>query len=46
MCEAGIVDSLAVLKTSIENAIRTAALALTIDSLVHLSAPEMVGKPT
>lgn len=44
-CEAGILDSLLVLKTSIRNAILTAGLALTIDSLVHLAKPEIVGKP-
>lgn len=45
MCEAGIFDSVSVLKSSVENAVRTAALALTIDSLVHLSEPEMVSNP-
>ena len=44
-CEAGILDSVQVLKTSVRNAIQTAGLALTIDSLVHLAEPEMVGKP-
>jgi chaperonin GroEL len=44
-CEAGILDSALVLKTSVRNAISTAAIALTIDSLVHLSNPEIVGKP-
>jgi chaperonin GroEL len=43
-CEAGILDSVLVLKTSVRNAIQTAGLALTIDSLVHLAEPEMVGK--
>jgi chaperonin GroEL len=46
LCEAGIMDSLHVLKHSLSSAVRTAALALTIDSLVHLSAPEMIGKPS
>lgn len=45
MREAGIVDSLIVAKTSLQNAIKTASLALTIDALVHLAAPEMVGNP-
>ena len=45
LCEAGILDSTLVLKTSIRNAVSTAALALTIDSLVHLAKPEMIGKP-
>jgi chaperonin GroEL len=44
-CEAGILDSALVLKTSVRNAISTAALALTIDSLVHLAKPELIGKP-
>jgi chaperonin GroEL len=44
-CEAGILDSALVLKTSVRNAISTAALALTIDSLVHLAKPEMIRKP-
>lgn len=44
-CAAGILDSLLVLKTSVRNAITTAALALTVDSLVHLAQPEMVKKP-
>lgn len=42
---AGIVDSTAVLKASLRNAVSTAALALTIDSVVHLARPEMVGTP-
>jgi chaperonin GroEL len=46
MGEAGIVDSLLILKHTVNNAVRTAALALTIDSFVHLSAPELIGKPT
>jgi chaperonin GroEL len=45
LCDAGIMDSLHVLKHCVSSAVRTAALALTIDSLVHLSAPEMIGKP-
>lgn len=43
--ECGILDSLVVLRSSVRNAVSTAALALTIDSLIHLSRPEMVGKP-
>jgi chaperonin GroEL len=46
MMDAGILDSLMVLKSAVRNAVSTAALALTIDSLVHVAAPEMVGKPT
>ena len=45
MCEAGILDSALVIKTSLRNAITTAALALTIDSLVHLANPELVARP-
>ena len=45
VCEVGILDSVLVLKASLRNAISTAAMALTIDSLVHLSKMEMVGKP-
>ena len=45
MREAGILDSVLVLKSSVRNAISTAALALTIDSLVHLAKPEMIGNP-
>ncbi|MBI5667452.1 MAG: hypothetical protein HZC41_05545 [Chloroflexi bacterium] len=43
--EAGILDSVQVLKASVRNAISTAGMALTIDSLVHLSRPEIIGKP-
>jgi chaperonin GroEL len=45
VCEAGILDSADVLVSSIQNAISTAALALTIDSLVHVTKPEMIGNP-
>ena len=45
VCEAGILDSVIVLKTSVRNAISTAAIALTIDSLIHLAQPEMIGNP-
>ena len=45
MHEAGILDSAQVLKSTLRNAISTAAMALTIDSLVHLAKPEMIGKP-
>ena len=43
--EAGILDSVPVLKACLSNPIGSAALALTIDSVVHLSRPEMVGQP-
>jgi len=42
MREVGILDSVLIVKASLHNAIKTAAMALTIDSLVHLSKPEMV----
>src|SRR5262249_54560098 len=45
VCEAGILDSAIVLKESVRNAISTASLALTIDSVVHLAKPELIGKP-
>lgn len=45
MHEAGILDSAQVLKATLRNAISTAAMALTIDSLVHLAKPEMIGRP-
>lgn len=45
VCEAGILDSVLILKTSLRNAISTAALALTIDSFVHIAKPEMVSSP-
>jgi len=45
LCEAGILDSVIVLKTSLRNAITTAAMTLTIDSLIHLARPEMIGNP-
>lgn len=43
--EAGILDSVLIVKASLRNAITTAALALTIDSLVHIARPEIVGQP-
>ncbi len=42
MREVGILDSVLIVKASLHNAIKTAAMALTIDSLVHLANPEMV----
>lgn len=45
MRDAGILDSALVLKASVKNAIGTASLALTVDSLVHLAAPVIVSKP-
>lgn len=44
--DAGILDCATVVKRSTRNAISTAALALTIDVLVHLREPEMIGVPT
>ncbi len=43
--EAGIVDSAGVLRTSVHEAIASAALALTVDVLVHKKHPEMSFEP-
>jgi chaperonin GroEL len=43
--EAGIFDSVAVLKSGLKNAIHTAALALTTDTLVHVRQLQMVKHP-
>jgi chaperonin GroEL len=43
--EAGILDSALVVKASLRNAISTAGMALTIDSVVHLARPEIAGRP-
>ncbi|MCA9881528.1 MAG: hypothetical protein KC708_01095 [Anaerolineae bacterium] len=45
MVESGIVDSLSLMQSCVRNAISTAALALTVDVLVHVANPEMIGKP-
>ncbi len=45
MVETGILDCAAVQKMTVRNAITTAALALTIDVLVHHRKPEIVGEP-
>ena len=45
MAKEGIVDSLLLMQSCVRNAISTAALALTVDVLVHVSNPEMIGKP-
>ncbi|MCU0513514.1 MAG: hypothetical protein MUE40_13210 [Anaerolineae bacterium] len=42
---AGLLDSAITLQTCLRNAISTAALALTVDALIHLKQPEMTGKP-
>lgn len=39
--ETGILDSAVVQKTAVRNALSTAALALTVDTLVHLRKPEI-----
>lgn len=44
-CDAGLLDSAQVLKASVINAISTAALALTVDSLVHVAKPDIERKP-
>ncbi len=46
LCQFRIYDSTDTLKTTIRNAVSTAALMLTIDSLIHRSNPELVGNPT
>ena len=45
LCDFGIYDSSEVLKASMRNAISTAALMLTIDSLIHRTNPELTGNP-
>ena len=45
MQEAGIVDSAALATSALERAVRTAALALTVDVLVHHRNPEVSAHP-
>lgn len=45
MIEAGIIDSAEVMKTAVHGAIASAALALTVDVLVHHRKPETVYDP-
>lgn len=45
MKDAGIVDSAAVAASALERAVRTAALALTVDVLVHHRNPEVSANP-
>jgi chaperonin GroEL len=45
MTESGILDCAAVQKMAVRNAVTTAALALTIDVLIHHHKPEVVGEP-
>ncbi len=45
VADAGIWDSVAVLKASLKNAIHTAALALTVDSFVHMRHVPLVKNP-
>ena len=45
MIEAGILDSSSVVRAAVRRAIGTAALALTIDVLVHRRQPELVTEP-
>jgi chaperonin GroEL len=42
MLQAGIIDSAGVVMGSVRNAIASAALALTVDTLVHHKKPELV----
>ncbi len=43
--EAGILDSAAVIKQAVRSAVTTAALALSVDVLIHVRNPEMVAQP-
>lgn len=45
MMQAGILDSAAVVTSTLERAVRTAALALTVDVLVHRRKPEYGANP-
>ncbi|MBZ0300077.1 MAG: hypothetical protein K8J31_10065 [Anaerolineae bacterium] len=45
VCEAGILDSAAVLKSAVRSAVTTASLALSIDVLVHHRKPEAMSQP-
>ena len=45
MIDVGIIDSAEVMKTVAREAISTAALALTIDVLVHHREPEIAPNP-
>ena len=44
--EAGILDTAAVLKSAVRGAVKTAALALSVDVLVHVRQPEIVTQPS
>lgn len=44
--EAGILDTAAVLKSAVRGAVKTAALALSVDVLVHVRKPEIVTQPS
>ncbi|MBL8160531.1 MAG: hypothetical protein JNJ61_00990 [Anaerolineae bacterium] len=45
MLAAGVVDSAGVVAAALERAVRTAALALTVDVLVHRRTPEFAANP-
>lgn len=45
MAEAGILDSVEVIRAAVNSAISTAALALTIDVLVHRRNPPVAATP-
>lgn len=44
--QAGILDTAAVLKSAVRGAVKTAALALSVDVLVHVRNPEIVTQPS
>jgi chaperonin GroEL len=44
--QAGILDTAAVLKSAVRGAVKTAALALSVDVLVHVRKPEIVTQPS
>jgi chaperonin GroEL len=44
--QAGILDTAAVLKSAVRGAVRTAALALSVDVLVHVRNPEIATQPS
>jgi len=45
MRDAGILDAYTVVSAALENAVRSAALALTIDVIVHHRQPEFSKSP-
>jgi chaperonin GroEL (HSP60 family) len=45
MAEAGVIDSAGVLEAALHSAIASAALALTVDVIVHTRLPELSFEP-